>query len=303
MYGEPVIEVLAEADSQEALHTAEIEAISRFKTMAPFGYNLSIGGDTAPSKNAEVAAKISQKAIGRKVDDDAKIMISQKSKANWGNVEYREKVILAAKASWTPEMRAKRSEQAKAFWAKRKADGWVMPQSHKDNLSKKIVSQETKLKMSAAAKGKPKAPRSDETKAKLSTNAKAAWEDKDAAAIRVASIRAAWTPEKKAAMAAKAAELWKDPAIRAKRLEAMRKEKSVLNSFKEKSCHPQPSIPKVLQKSPFLQPKASLFTPRAPQKFTESLAIPISRKRKLCWALLPLARLSSVPMHPAQPLS
>ena len=95
------------------------------------------------------------------------------------------------------------------------------------NVLLRVFSVESRAKMSAAAKGKPKAPRSDETKAKLSTNAKAAWEDKDAAATRVAAIRAAWTPEKKAAMAAKAAELWKDPAIRARRLEAMRKEKSV----------------------------------------------------------------------------
>ena len=227
MYGEPVVEVLAEADSQEALHAAEIEAISRFKTMVPFGYNLSIGGDTAPSKNAEVAAKISQKAIGRKVGDDVKIMLSQKSKANWGNVEYREKVILAAKASWTPEMRAERSRKSKAFWEMRRSDGWACLDSTREKLKGRVFSVESRAKMSAAAKGKPKAPRSDETKAKLSTNAKAAWEDKDAAATRVAAIRAAWTPEKKAAMAAKAAELWKDPAIRAKRLEAMRKEKSV----------------------------------------------------------------------------
>jgi len=196
MYGEPVVEVLAEADSQEALHAAEIEAISRFKTMVPFGYNLSIGGDTAPSKNAEVAAKISQKAIGRKVGDDVKIMLSQKSKANWGNVEYREKVILAAKASWTPEMRAERSRKSKAFWEMRRSDGWACLDSTREKLKGRVFSVESRAKMSAAAKGKPKAPRSDETKAKLSTNAKAAWEDKDAAATRVAAIRAAWTPEK-----------------------------------------------------------------------------------------------------------
>lgn len=223
MHGEPVVEVLAEVDSQEALHAAEIEAISRFNTMVPFGYNLSIGGDTAPSKNAEVAAKISQKAIGRTIDDDVKLMIGSKSKANWENPEYREKVISAVKASWTPEARAKRSEQSKAFWIKRKSDGWKCAESTREKLKGRIFSDESRAKMSAAAKGKPKAPKSDETKAKLSATAKTSWANIDAAAIRTASIRKAWTPEKKEAMAEKAKASWGNPETRAKRIAAMRK--------------------------------------------------------------------------------
>ena len=219
--------LLSEVDSQEALHVAEMAAIAEFNTMAPLGYNVSIGGDTAPSKNPAVAAKISQKAKGRIANDETKKRIGDASKSNWGNDAYRGKVIEAVKASWTPEMRAARSEKAKAFWAKRKADGWVMPQSHKDNLSKKIISDETKAKMSASAKGKKKAPRSKETREKLALATKSAWNNAELSDKRKQAIRAAWTPEKKAALAEKAAQSWGNPEIRAKRLEAMRKAKSV----------------------------------------------------------------------------
>lgn len=226
LYGEPSVEVIGEFEAPDQLHAAEIAAIKDHNTLSPFGYNLGHGGESVPSKNPEVAKKISAKAKGRKHSDMSIAAIGKGSRRNWENPEYREKVFIAVKASWTPEARLARSEKSKAFWAKRKAEGWTMPQSHKDNLAKRVISDESKAKMSASAKGKPKSPRTTETKAKISGNTKAAWLDQEAAAKRTASIRAAWTPEKKAEMAAKAAELWKNPEIRAKRLEAMRKAKT-----------------------------------------------------------------------------
>src|SRR5258707_2123341 len=60
-HGEPLIEVLGQYDNIEALHAAEITAIQECGTLSPGGYNVSYGGDTAPSTRPEVAAKISAK--------------------------------------------------------------------------------------------------------------------------------------------------------------------------------------------------------------------------------------------------
>lgn len=190
-YGEPSVEVIGEFETPEQLHAAEIAAIKDHNTLSPFGYNLGYGGETASSKNPEVAKKISAKAKGRKHSDAAIAVIGSNSKRLWENQEYREKVSDGLKASWTPEMRAARSEKSKAFWAKRKAEGWTMPQSHKDNLSKRVFSDETKAKMSAAAKGKPKAPRTKETKAKLAKSAATSWDNPSIKEKRASAISSA----------------------------------------------------------------------------------------------------------------
>ena len=65
------------------------------------------------------------------------------------------------------------------MWAKRKAEGWTMPESQKKKISERFVSDETRAKMSAAAKGKPKPPRSEATRLKLSEAMKAKWQDEE----------------------------------------------------------------------------------------------------------------------------
>lgn len=152
LHGEPVVNVIGEFASQEDLHAAEIAAIASHGTISPNGYNLCMGGETAPSKDPVVAAKISAAAKGRKYEDTSSW--SAASKAHWKDEGYRERVISAVKASWTPEMRAARSAQFKAFWAKRKADGWVMPQSTRDKLTGRPVTIETKDRMSFSAKNR-----------------------------------------------------------------------------------------------------------------------------------------------------
>lgn len=188
MHGEPVIAVLGEFDSQESLHKAEIAAIKSHGTLTPYGYNVSIGGDTAPSKRREVAEKIGKKSLGRKHSEGVKAAMSEASKAHWLSQEYRDKVSSALKEVWTPERRAERSKLSKAAWEKRKASGWVVPESTKEKLRTKVVSDETKAKMSAAAKVKPKKPRSAETRLKLSDALKTSWQDSEARARRSASI-------------------------------------------------------------------------------------------------------------------
>lgn len=221
-YGEPLIEVIGEFDSPESLHKAEIDAIRDQSTLAPEGYNVGIGGETAPSKSPSVKAKISATSKGRVHSIEVKAFIAENSKNNWTNDEYREKVSSGLKASWTDEMRKAAGERSKARWEKRKLDGWVMPDSQKDKLKAKIVSEETRAKMSAAAKGKKKAPRSQATKDKLSESTKRAWQDKELSARRVRSIKSAWTDEARGKMSEKAADTWRDPEVRDRRIAAMK---------------------------------------------------------------------------------
>lgn len=204
-YGEPEIAVIAEFDSHDELHAAEIAAIAEHQTRAPGGYNISIGGDTAPSKNPEVAAKIAAKAKGRKLDPKFSGLFSEVTKRHWQNPEYREKVSAGLKAAWTEEKRRERGEQAKANWEKRRAAGLA---GHSEETKAKIaakarnMSDETRRRMSESAKKRIREPKSAETRAKIAENSRRQGKDPELMARRAEAIskaHAARTPEQKAA--------------------------------------------------------------------------------------------------------
>ena len=190
-YGEPNCEVIGHYNNADELHIAEIKAIKVLNTLSPNGYNVCFGGETAPSKNKEVALKISKKSKGRLHKKEAITLISDASKKNWGDESYRKKVYDGVMASWTDEARAKRSDLFKEIWKKRKEDGWVMPESQKEKLRNKVFSEETRIKMSLAAKGKPKAPRTQETRNKLSEAAKEKWRNKEHSEKRIIAMKEA----------------------------------------------------------------------------------------------------------------
>lgn len=166
-HGEPVVEVIAEYSSQEELHNAEKAAIQELNTLSPNGYNLSLGGETAPSKSPIVAKKIGEKSKGRVLDKNARELISAASKAHWQDPEYVKKVRSSLLAAVTDEHRENASKRTKAMWDKRKEEGWTMPQSQREKLSKKTFSEETRRKMSEAAKARKRTPQSQETKDKI----------------------------------------------------------------------------------------------------------------------------------------
>lgn len=219
-HGEPELQVIGSYDSHEELHQAEISAIASHGTLAPKGYNVGYGGETAPSKNPDVARKIAEKAKGRKHLDTSPWR--EATKARWENEESREKMLEGMRSCWTDEMRKAAGERSKARWEKRRSEGWVMPDSQKEKLSNRIVSDETRNKMSNAAKGKKKAPRSEGTCRKLSESVKKSWQDREHSEKRVKSIKAAWDDDARAVMGQKAAQTWADPEVRARRLAAMR---------------------------------------------------------------------------------
>ncbi len=186
-YGEPVIETIGEFETHGELHAAEMTAIKEYGSQVPNGYNVTIGGDTAPSKCPEVAAKISAKAMGkvRRTPEECSIT----SLEHWQDPEYRRKVVEANKRVWDdPEKRIATSQKFKAMWAKRKAEGWEMPEETRQKLAKKTFSAETRAKMSAAAKARKRAPVSDQTRAKMSEAAKRQWQDPELTERRVSAI-------------------------------------------------------------------------------------------------------------------
>lgn len=206
-YGDPVCLILGEFDSDDELHEAEILAIKEHNTLSPFGYNLSLGGDTSPSSNPDVAAKIAAKAKGRKIKDVSNI--SAASKRAWESTEYREKVLAGVKSSWSEEKRLIRSEKMKEIWKKRKSSGWVMPEVTKDKLRGKIFSSETREKMSVSAKkrgmsedvrlagvmsvkGKKIGPYDKERVRKAAAGVKAAWQDPEKRARMTEARKQAW---------------------------------------------------------------------------------------------------------------
>jgi hypothetical protein len=188
-YGEPEITVVAEFETQDELHAAEMATIISVGALAPQGYNVAYGGNSAPSKNPAVAAKISAKATGRKYAD-----VSPWVKAStelWKNQEYRKKVTESLKATWTNEMRLARSMQTKMAWKERIESGYVMPESTKQKLADYKRTPETRAKMSEAAKARKRTLRDDSTKNKIAGKTTSSWQDPVIRAKRLASMQLA----------------------------------------------------------------------------------------------------------------
>jgi len=188
-HGDPEIIVLAQFESQEELHAAEEDAIKSLNTLSPNGYNVAHGGKTAPSKNPEVAAKISEKATGRKVADTSRI--SEGVRRNWQDPEYRRKVSDGLKAAWTEEARKKRSEKFKEIWEQRKASGYVMSNETKQKLASYTRTAETKAKMSISAKQRPMPKMDEAAMARQAAGVARSWADPEIRAKRLAAMAAA----------------------------------------------------------------------------------------------------------------
>ena len=188
-YGEPAITVVAEFETQDELHAAEKAAIIAIGTLTPQGYNVAYGGESAPSKNPEVAAKIAAKATGRKYAD-----VSSWVKAStelWKNQNYRKKVTESLKATWTDEMRLVRSMQTKLAWKERTESGYVMAETTKQKLADYERTPETRAKMSASAKARKRTLFEDSTKQKIACKTASSWQNPVIREKRLASMQLA----------------------------------------------------------------------------------------------------------------
>lgn len=209
-HGEPNVEILATTDDQEQLHKLEIALIAEHKTISPNGYNISEGGDTAPSKSPEVAAKIAAKALGRKWSEEKKLQMAEAMRKKWEDPEYRKAVISGVnKSNLSQEVAEKRSISARSAWDKKKADGWKYPESAREKLKGRVFSDETKARMSSSAKGKiisvetrkkigaasrgaTRGPYNDERKSAISEGIKAAWVDPEKRERLTEARKRAW---------------------------------------------------------------------------------------------------------------
>lgn len=71
-HGEPRLHVLAVLENRE-LAATEVRAIAAYNTIAPHGYNMTVGGEVAPTTVPSVAAKLlgNKNAAGSKHDRSA----------------------------------------------------------------------------------------------------------------------------------------------------------------------------------------------------------------------------------------
>lgn len=128
-HGEPIAFVIAELPNDQ-LAQAEIEAIARFITLHPNGYNVTSGGEISPALFPWVREKIS---------------MSQKGRPG---------------IKPTAEMNAKRSASLKADWA-----GWSDAEKKTRGMNGKTHSEEAKKKIGMGNRGKQ---RSDELRLQIS---------------------------------------------------------------------------------------------------------------------------------------
>ncbi len=145
-----IIKVLATIDDWELLCLAEQEAIEKFNTMSPNGYNLTAGGDGS---------------IGFRHSEESKIKMSESAKKKVLTEEHKQKLIDASKNRvYTDEDRAAISARYKG----RKIPEWQRELLIKVNLGSK-KSLETRAKISEKAKGRKI---SNETKQKISASSR-----------------------------------------------------------------------------------------------------------------------------------
>ena len=139
-HGEPTVEVLSTLPDDE-LSAAEIEAIRKFGSFGPNGYNSTPGGETSPTKTPEVAAKIRALALtperiarnieihlGSKRSIETRAEISRSLKGLLTGIpksaEHRRKISEANRGKYhlqpgrthTEDAKKKMSESAKRSW-------------------------------------------------------------------------------------------------------------------------------------------------------------------------------------------
>lgn len=190
-HGAPAVEVLSEHSDLAALHVAEIAAIARCGTIAPGGYNVGYGGETAPSKNPEVAAKIAAKATGRAHSDDTRTRIAAAMGELWADPTYREKVAAGVDRAWTAERRAAVGVRANRMWDDRRAHGWKVSDETRAKVSAAMSnpSEDTRRRMSESAKARVRTPRSESTRAKTAASIARSWQDPEIRQRRADAIR------------------------------------------------------------------------------------------------------------------
>jgi hypothetical protein len=178
------LETLVIADKWDYLCELEIKAIQAFNTKAPFGYNVTDGGegvigprDEATKLRIAVAQKKrfsnpQQKALLAVYGKRGAEVNSERHSANRidGLAPWQQRKRANAARNGSPEHRALISKRTKAAMALPEVKAKLAAA-----VAKKAASQEWREKISKSKLGKKTGPRSEATKLKQSESMKAAW--------------------------------------------------------------------------------------------------------------------------------
>lgn len=190
----------------ELLCLAEVEAIDKFRTRAPFGYNMTAGGDGVINPSDDVRARKSASAVLALRDpetfrrvfephatamraEDVRRKIGEKSRAMWACPVFKAEHSARVKAICdTPAVKAKhraatitasQAQEARAANSAGKLRNWQDPETRERILR---AQAEGRAKMSA------------EAKARMSPKGRK--QSPEAVAKRVAAIRATYADRK-----------------------------------------------------------------------------------------------------------
>lgn len=172
LYGERSVtmEVIGESYTRDKIAWMEIDAIALHRTLAPYGYNISVGGDRGGMDSPEVRARVSASLKGK---------YSEKQKASRTCPLFKERLSLSLEAFWAipgnkdaaskkQKGRKFTTEHCAAISASKSGDNftpeyaafmaWLRSRKNPN------VSESTRAKLSKALKGKP---RSESCKEKM----------------------------------------------------------------------------------------------------------------------------------------
>ena len=130
-------EILHDGIIPEFLDILEIDAIEKFNTVSPHGYNLTTGGNSGGSPSEETRQKISASLKGKTFSEETRRKISEANKGRKHSEEFRRKLSEANTGENNPNYG-------------------------------KTFSEETRRKISEAHKGKKRGPLSEEHCRKIS---------------------------------------------------------------------------------------------------------------------------------------
>ncbi len=156
-HGAPILTIIGECDDWELLCLAEQEAISKFNSITPHGYNLTQGGEGSIgiTQSNETRLKRSNALKGRIKSEDEKLKLSiankgkkpsalcfemRRIKQKPMSIETKNKLSAISKKNFTEEMKAKLISANTG----------------------RLCSEKTKLKISAAHRGKTMHPKTKE---------------------------------------------------------------------------------------------------------------------------------------------
>jgi len=166
-----VISVLGECDNWELLCLAEREAIEKFNTLSPNGYNLTLGGEGTLGFKYSVETKQKMSISGRnkpKISEETRAKMSLASSKRKPSIETREKMSLSRKKIMSDDIkkaisiyqkgRIRSDEEILRFSLLGKNISEETRAKMSASAKKRVVSQETRDKKSKALKGVPQRP-------------------------------------------------------------------------------------------------------------------------------------------------